>query len=183
MNHQQTYLSRLPDVYGRRSRRRFGLYMITSVLLMLMLFLPVEYLTGATCSMYDDSNDRRNTETCCPSSEDETTRADVSHDSGKGHAGCDESHKPYGSAHNSKNCEADHEECFSCLACDCFFIPFSGHSNNVSDATVQNFSSELPTPQDEVLFTLFRFTEKENPADKPFPRPVPIYLVNQVFLN
>ncbi len=157
---------------GRRSgifRPMQQLWSFSAILVIALMALPMDYLASVDCPMMEDACDQMEMSDCCPLSEEEQNKtADTDKT-----ASC-----------NGDQASDNDEECLSCMDCGCYFAPNTGNSQNSQrEATLSDFSAGIKTSGEFVSFITHYPIEHKKPVSSPLPRPVPLYVMNQVFLN
>lgn len=150
-------------------RPKQRLWSFPAILIIALMALPMDYLASVNCSMVEDHCEQKEASSCCPLSEEEqkkTTDADKT-------SSCDGDQET-----------GDHEECLSCMDCGCYFTPNTANNQNSQrEATLSDLSAGLPTSGAIASFITHYPIEHKKPVSSPLPRPVPLYVMNQVFLN
>ncbi len=148
----------------------YRIWSFPSVMLILLLFLPVEYLTDMYCPMTGSDSKQQTTSSCCPDSGNDET----------------------GSHHSGEECcsssmagsSDENEACLSCLNCGCFFTPSDSNTDLFTrDIRHTDISTGLSAPGGRILFEDYFITENRDPETPTRSGSVPIYLKNQAFLN
>ncbi|MEX0681665.1 MAG: hypothetical protein WD097_09815 [Balneolales bacterium] len=141
-----------------RSGRTFA-----SVLLMMMLFLPVEYFASIFCPMEVQAGTGM-TGDCCQNA----------------HENPDGEHAE---KHNTKDESAEHH-CPSFAVCDCHIKPDTRLPEaSFGDGIIKHLQADLPSPVSTGFITFIQVAEEPEITHKPAFKPIPLYLKNQVFLN
>lgn len=156
--------------YSPILRQHSRSHIFAAGLLVFLLFLPMEYVFGAMCSMESHGGEFSVTENCCP-------------DTGKTDRTSDSDNSTDTSA-DAEHCDMDDRTHPSCDDCDCYFLPFSdSRSTNDFGITVSQVQPVFISGRTTPLFTISNITYRDNPKPGPGPSFIPIYLSNQVFLN
>ncbi len=150
-------------------RTKQRLWSFPAFLVIALMALPVDYLASVDCPMMEDACDQMEMSDCCPLPEEEQKEtADTDKTSS-----CD-----------GDQASGDHEECLSCMDCGCYFTPYTGdNQNSQREATLSDLSAGLQTSGAIASFITHYPIEHKKPVSSPLPRPVPLYVMNQVFLN
>lgn len=129
---------------------------IAMAFLMSLLMMPSAFLMAGDCPMAARERENQAQKSCCPDSREQT---------------------------ESNETSREKSGCFSCYNCGCVYTPFSGRPGSVPvEATVPVFDLSQFAPPTSILFVPSFHFEKTALPRPPLPA-VPVYLLNQVFLN
>lgn len=154
--------------YGRHWPKQ-RLWSFPAIMIIVLMILPLDYLTALSCPMMAEDHEHQEASTCCPHSEHEENDGEDP-DHAASNPSCDHASDMY-------------EASLTGMNCGCFFTP--GTANNdlsKRDATLSDMSTGLLASGGFAVGINSYPTVTELPVSTPLKRSAPLYVINQVFL-